>query len=69
MERLGLGPNDLQTRNPKLVYARVSAFGGNGPHGDRPGVDLMVAAEAGRIIIALVQPYKKPQMGVTPRPK
>ncbi|MEZ0362109.1 CoA transferase [Mycobacterium sp. pUA109] len=47
MEKLGLGPTELQSRNPRLVYARLSAFGGNGPHGDRPGVDLMVAAEAG----------------------
>ncbi|HEU4362153.1 MAG TPA: CoA transferase [Mycobacterium sp.] len=47
MERLGLGPDELQSRNPKLIYARLSAFGGNGPNGDRPGVDLMVAAEAG----------------------
>lgn len=47
MERFGLGPDELRSRNPRLVYARLSAFGGNGPHGDRPGVDLMVAAEAG----------------------
>jgi len=38
---------DLRSRNPKLIYARLSAFGGNGPHGTRPGVDLMVAAESG----------------------
>lgn len=47
MEKLGLGPDELQSRNPKLIYARLSAYGGNGPHGNRPGVDLMVAAEAG----------------------
>lgn len=47
MERLGLGPDELRSRNPGLVYARLSAFGGNGPDGDRPGVDLMVATEAG----------------------
>lgn len=37
MERLGLGPDELRARNPKLVYARLSAYGGNGPNGDRPG--------------------------------
>jgi crotonobetainyl-CoA:carnitine CoA-transferase CaiB-like acyl-CoA transferase len=47
MERLGLGPAELRSRNPRLVYARLSAFGGNGPCGDRPGVDLMIQAEAG----------------------
>lgn len=61
MERLGLGPNDLQSRNPKLIYARVSAFGGNGPHGDRPGVDLMVAAEAG-MTTGMRTPDGKPQI-------
>ena len=61
MEKLGLGPNDLQSRNPKLIYARVSAFGGNGPHSDRPGVDLMVAAEAG-MTSGMRTPDGKPQI-------
>jgi crotonobetainyl-CoA:carnitine CoA-transferase CaiB-like acyl-CoA transferase len=61
MEKLGLGPNVLQSRNPKLIYARVSAFGGNGPHGDRPGVDLMVAAEAG-MTTGMRTPDGKPQI-------
>ncbi|UQX12365.1 CaiB/BaiF CoA transferase family protein [Candidatus Mycobacterium methanotrophicum] len=61
MERLGLGPNDLHSRNPKLIYARVSAFGGNGPNGDRPGVDLMVAAEAG-MTTGMRTPDGKPQI-------
>ena len=61
MERLGLGPSELQSRNPRLVYARLSAFGGNGPHGDRPGVDLMVAAEAG-MTTGMRTPDGKPQI-------
>jgi crotonobetainyl-CoA:carnitine CoA-transferase CaiB-like acyl-CoA transferase len=61
MEKLGVGPKDLQSRNPKLIYARVSAFGGNGPHGDRPGVDLMVAAEAG-MTTGMSTPDGKPQI-------
>ena len=61
MERLGLGPNDLQSRNAKLIYARLSAFGGNGPHGTRPGVDLMVAAEAG-MSTGMPTPTGKPQI-------
>jgi crotonobetainyl-CoA:carnitine CoA-transferase CaiB-like acyl-CoA transferase len=61
MERLGLGPNDLQPRNPPLIYARISAFGGNGPNGDRPGVDLMVAAEAG-MTTGMRTPDGKPQI-------
>lgn len=47
MEKLGLGPEELAARNPKLVYARLSAYGGNGPNSGRPGLDLMVQAESG----------------------
>ncbi|OBF20057.1 acyl-CoA transferase [Mycobacterium kubicae] len=61
MERMGLGPEDLRTRNPRLIYARLSAYGGNGPHGSRPGVDLMVAAEAG-MTTGMPTPDGKPQI-------
>jgi crotonobetainyl-CoA:carnitine CoA-transferase CaiB-like acyl-CoA transferase len=61
MERMGLGPGDLQSRNPKLIYARLSAFGGNGRHSTRPGVDLMVAAEAG-MTTGMPTPDGKPQI-------
>src|SRR5271168_4708562 len=61
MERMGLGPDELRARNPKLIYARLSAFGGNGPHGTRPGVDLMVAAEAG-MSTGMPTPTGKPQI-------
>lgn len=61
MERLGLGPDELRSRNPKLIYARLSAYGGNGPSSDRPGVDLMVAAEAG-MTSGMRTPDGKPQI-------
>jgi crotonobetainyl-CoA:carnitine CoA-transferase CaiB-like acyl-CoA transferase len=61
MERLSLGPDELQSRNPKLVYARLSAYGGNGPNGDRPGVDLMIQAEAG-MTSGMRTPDGKPQI-------
>lgn len=61
MERMGLGPEELRARNPRLVYARLSAYGGNGPHGSRPGVDLMVAAESG-MTTGMPTPTGKPQI-------
>jgi crotonobetainyl-CoA:carnitine CoA-transferase CaiB-like acyl-CoA transferase len=61
MERLGLGPDELRALNPRLVYARLSAYGGNGPNGSRPGVDLMVAAEAG-MTTGMPTPTGKPQI-------
>src|SRR5689334_20782703 len=61
MERMGLGPDELQSRNPRLIYARLSAYGGNGPEGSRPGVDLMVAAESG-MTTGMPTPTGKPQI-------
>ncbi len=61
MERMGLGPDEMRSRNPKLIYARLSAYGGNGPHGSRPGVDLMVAAESG-MSTGMPTPSGKPQI-------
>ncbi|MDI3314806.1 MAG: CoA transferase [Mycobacterium sp.] len=61
MEKLGLGPADVQARNPKLIYARLSAYGGNGPHGSRPGIDLTVAAEAG-MTSGMRTPDGRPQL-------
>ncbi|OBH90508.1 CoA transferase [Mycobacterium sp. E2733] len=61
MERMGLGPAELRARNARLVYARLSAYGGNGPHGSRPGVDLMVAAESG-MTTGMPTPTGKPQI-------
>lgn len=47
MERLGLGPDALLARNPRLVYASVSGFG-TGPVGRAlGGVDIVVQAESG----------------------
>jgi crotonobetainyl-CoA:carnitine CoA-transferase CaiB-like acyl-CoA transferase len=37
MEKWGLGPEDLKKTNPKLVYARVSGYGQDGPYSNRPG--------------------------------
>ncbi|HJT96093.1 MAG TPA: CoA transferase [Mycobacterium sp.] len=61
MEKLGLGPQELQRRNPRLVYARLSAYGGNGPNSGRPGIDLMVQAEAG-MTTGMRRPDGSPQI-------
>lgn len=61
MEKLGLGPHALQERNAKLIYARLSAYGGNGPHSARPGLDLLVQAESG-MTTGLRTPEGKPQI-------
>lgn len=47
MQRLGLGPDELRKRNPRLVYCSISAFGTSGPYRDRPAHDMAVEALAG----------------------
>jgi crotonobetainyl-CoA:carnitine CoA-transferase CaiB-like acyl-CoA transferase len=46
-ERLGLGPEALRERNPRLVYATIGAFGRNGPLASEPGYDPLMQAAAG----------------------
>lgn len=37
MERWGLGPDELKTTNPGLVYSRISGYGQDGPYASLPG--------------------------------
>ncbi len=47
MARLGLGYDDLATRNPRLVYASISGYGATGPWVNRRAYAPVVNAEAG----------------------
>ena len=40
MERLGLGPDELLARNPRLVYGRMTGFGQQGPLSTVAGHDI-----------------------------
>ncbi|SNX99077.1 alpha-methylacyl-CoA racemase [Geodermatophilus sabuli] len=40
IERLGLGPDDCLARNPRLVYARMTGWGQEGPLAARAGHDI-----------------------------
>ncbi len=46
-DRLGIGYQVMAARNPRLVYAAISAFGQEGPWRDRPGVDGVAQAMGG----------------------
>jgi alpha-methylacyl-CoA racemase len=39
-ERLGVGPDDCAARNPRLVYARMTGWGQDGPMAPRAGHDI-----------------------------
>jgi alpha-methylacyl-CoA racemase len=57
-ERLGLGPDALRERDPRLVYARVTGWGQDGPLAPRAGHDIDYAAIAG--ILHTVGPADRP---------
>ncbi len=46
-DRLGIGYEAMAARNPRLIYAAISAFGQHGPWRDRPGVDGIAQAMGG----------------------
>lgn len=47
--RLGLGADELQERNARLVYCSIGAFGRTGPLRAQPGYDPLMQAAAGII--------------------
>ncbi|BBA97277.1 putative TMC biosynthetic enzyme L2 [Actinacidiphila reveromycinica] len=47
LERWGLGPDRLTEANPRLVLARVTAFGQDGPYARRPGFGTLAEAMSG----------------------
>src|SRR4051812_18582477 len=47
LERLGLAPDDLLARNPRLVLLRVTGFGQTGPYAQRPGFATLAEAMSG----------------------
>jgi len=47
LERMGLGPTVLQTKNPKLIIVRVSGWGQTGPYAQKPGFGTLVEGMSG----------------------
>lgn len=48
-ERLGLGPDELLSDNPGLIYARMTGYGQQGPLSQRAGHDINYIAVAGAL--------------------
>ncbi|ROZ46282.1 CoA transferase [Rhodococcus sp. WS3] len=59
MERLGLGPDRLLARNPKLVYGRITGYGQDGPLAKTPGHDINYIAMSG-VLSALARVGERP---------
>ena len=58
--RLGLDPATLTTRNPRLVYGRVTGYGEEGPDADRPSYDIGAFWSRAGIAAALTPPGAEP---------
>jgi len=58
-ERLGVGPEQCLAANPRLVYARMTGWGQDGPLADKVGHDINYAGIVGAIA-AIGEPGRKP---------
>jgi crotonobetainyl-CoA:carnitine CoA-transferase CaiB-like acyl-CoA transferase len=47
VDRLGIGPEAVRGRNPRVVYCSIPAFGQTGPMAGRVAHDLSIEAESG----------------------
>lgn len=53
VKRLGIGPDIIRARNPRIVYASIAAFGQTGPEVSRPAHDLAIQALSGTLSLNL----------------
>src|SRR3954465_3832986 len=58
-ERLGVGPDACLERNPRLVYARMTGWGQDGPWASHVGHDINYAGLTGALA-AVGEPGRKP---------
>src|ERR1700735_1012853 len=58
MERLGLGPDVVLSRNPRLVYGRMTGWGQEGPLAQAAGHDINYIAVTGAL--AAIGPADRP---------
>jgi crotonobetainyl-CoA:carnitine CoA-transferase CaiB-like acyl-CoA transferase len=61
-ERLGFGSDGLRTRNERLVYCSIGAFGNRGPLAGKPGYDPLMQAFTG--IVSLTGEPDRPGVRV-----
>ena len=50
-ERLGLGPERLSQRYPRLIVCNISGYGSSGPYRDKKAYDLLVQCETGLVSV------------------
>lgn len=60
VDKLGLGPDAVRARHPRIVYLSISGFPSSGPSRDRPGYDIAAQAESGLMSVT-GEPDRLPQ--------
>ncbi len=49
--RLGLGADELRTRNPRLITCSITGYGTSGPYRDAKAYDLLIQSETGLVSV------------------
>lgn len=60
VEKLRLGPAEVRSLHPRIVYLSISGFGRSGPSRVRPGYDIAAQAESGLMSVT-GEPGRLPQ--------
>jgi crotonobetainyl-CoA:carnitine CoA-transferase CaiB-like acyl-CoA transferase len=63
LDRLGINVPKLQERNPRLIYARASGNGREGPQADYGSYDILGQARGGMMISSLAGADGRPRAG------
>jgi formyl-CoA transferase len=64
LERLGLGYEQMQSGNSRLIWCSITGFGNHGPLADRPGYDTVGQAMGGLLSVLTDMDAPKP-MGIS----
>jgi succinate--hydroxymethylglutarate CoA-transferase len=51
LNSMGFSYEKLSSINPRIIYVSLTGYGSDGPHGQRPGYDVVIEAEAGLMSI------------------
>ncbi len=64
VDKLGIGYDKLKAKNPRLVYASITGFGGDGPYGTWPGFDQIAQGMSGLMSITGPRDGEATRVGV-----
>src|SRR5580700_11739928 len=63
MDRLGLGYDAVQARNPRIIYCSISGYGQDGPSRNEPAMDLIVQSSSGLMSVTGTADGKRVRCG------